>query len=222
LPTPQRRGEPVRGDEVYDLRDLQARGHRARDRWIGVLTTAEHARLTGPGGEDWRPDAVGFAGDDADYGLWSAQVRDVPESWGKSERHSGYEALGEPKMFHRAGLLRLAQRGDVVAPDGPASVIVAHHGPAAEGGRLSLSRIDAGDGSVLWTAATPLARLRHLLGGEHDLVLVGEGPRPSRPAADGGVAAGDTWLAFVDLRSGGLQTFDLGRASLGPEPPPLE
>ena len=222
LPSSGRSGEPVRGDAVYDLRDLQARGQRVQHRWIGVLTTAEHSKLTGPGGEDWRPDSVGFAGDDADYGLWSARVRDVPESWGKRELYSGYEALGAAKPFHRAGLLRLAQRGETVAPEEPASVIVLHHEPEAVGGRLMLSRIEASEGNVLWTAATPLARLRHLLGGEHDLVLAGEGPRPARSTADGGVPAGDTWLAFVDLRGGELQTFDLARASLDAEPPPLE
>ncbi|TNJ33525.1 hypothetical protein [Arenimonas terrae] len=222
LPVSSRRGEPVRGDEVYDVRDLQARGLRMGDRWIGVLTGADHAKLTGPDGGRWRPDALGFVGDDHDYTLWSARVRDIASDFGRQERYSDLRPLGEPVPRHRAGLLMLAQRGATVAPADPDSVVVLQRAPDAQGGRISLSRIESGDGRVLWSADNlPIARLRHLLAGAGDLVLVGDAVRPpARP--DGTSPAPSPWLVFIDLASGGSQSFDLGAASLAAGPAPLE
>jgi hypothetical protein len=221
-PAASRRGEPVRGDQIHDVRDLQARGRRVGERWIGVLTDADHAKLTAPGGGNWRPDALGFVGDDHDYRLWSAQVRDVAGDFGKQEHYSGFQPLGEPVPRHRAGLLMLAPRGEPVAPADPDSVVLLQRGPDAQGARISLSRIDAGEGRVLWSAADlPIARLRHLLAGPGDLVLVGDAPRP--PAApDGTRPASSPWLVFVDLASGESKGFDLGAASLAAGPAPLE
>ena len=220
LPGSSRRGEPVRGDEIHDVRDLQARGFRIGGRWIGVLTEADHAKLTTPGGGHWRPDALGFAGDDHDYALWSARVRDVSGDFGKEERYGDFQPLGEPVPRHRAGLLMLAQRGAVVAPADPDSVVVLQRAPDAQGARISLSSVEAGDGRVLWSAADlPIARLRHLLAGANDLVLVGDAPALSAQP-DGTRPA--PWLVFVDLGSGESQAFDLGAASLAAEPVPLE
>jgi hypothetical protein len=217
-----RSGEPVRGDEVHDVRDMQARGRRSGDRWVGVLTEADHARLSGSGGDRWRPDTLGFVGDDRDYTLWSAQVRDVPGDFGKEERYSDFRLLGEPVPRHRAGLLMLARRGALVAPADPDSVVVLQRGTDAQGARISLSRIGTDEGTVLWTAADlPIARLRHLLAGEGDLVLVGDAPRPPA-ASDGTGRTPAPWLVFLDLASGKAQPFDLGGASLAAEPVPLE
>ena len=221
LPAASRRGEPARGDEVYDVRELQARGRRTGERWIGVLTEAEHAKLSGSSG-NWRPDALGFVGDDRDYTLWSARVRDVPGDFGKQERYSDFRPLGEAVPRHRAGLLMLAPRGALVAPSDPDSVVVLQRGPDAQGARISLSRIGTDEGAVLWSAADlPIARLRHLLAGSGDLVLVGDAPQPPA-ASDGTGRTPASWLVFLDLVSGKAQPFDLGGASLAAEPAPLE
>lgn len=222
LPVSSRSGDPVRGDEVYDVRDLQARGLRSADRWIGVLTAQDHARLTGPESGDARPDARGFVGDDQDYGLWTARVREVPGVFGKEERYSGFQPLGPSAPLHRAGLLKLAQRGEPMTLADPDSVVVLDRAADAEGGRISLTRIDSGTGARLWAARDlPIARLRHLLPGADDLVLVGDAPRP--PAAPEGARPDPRqWLVFLDLDSGEHASFDLARASLAAEPLPLE
>lgn len=223
LPVSQRTGEPTRGDEVYDVRDLQARGLRAGDRWIGVLTAANHARLAGPGGDSRRPDGLGFAGDDDDYTLWQARVRDVRGTFGNEERYSDFRPLGEPAARHRAGLLRLSQRGDTVAPADPDSVVVLHRGPDADGARISLTRIETAAGAVLWSATDlPIARLRHVLPGADDLVLVGDAPRPPPAGADAERPEAGQWVVFLHLADGARETFSLADASLAAGPAPLE
>ncbi len=221
LPATSRAGEPVRGGEVHDVRDLQARGQRLGDRWIGVLTAENHAKLTGPGGGTWRPDALGFVGDDHDYTVWSATVRDVTGSFGMEERYADFQPLGEPAPRHRAGLLMAAQRDALVTPADPDSVVILHRAPDAEGARLSLTRVRNDDGDVLWSASNlPIARLRHLLPGAGEVVLVGDAPRQAAP--DGSWPEPDQWLVFLDLASGKQESFSLVQASLAAEPLPLE
>lgn len=104
----------------------------------------------------------------------------------------------------------------------PDSVLVLHRGPDAAGARVSITRVDAAEGAVLWSAAElPIARLRHLLPGAADLVLIGDAPRP---ATAPGVAAPEPaqWLVFLDLDRGGAKTFNLAEASLADGPAPLE
>lgn len=208
-------GPELRGDEVYDLRDLQARGLRTGDRWTGLLTAREQAKLAGPDGAAWRPDALGPVGEAGEYSLWTAQVRDRAEAWGRVEEYSGFRRLDGAPVFLAAGLLRPAQRADPAQVDG--DVLVVHRQDATPQARLVMSRVAVADGRVAWSAVLPFATLRHLLPGAPQLALVGTEARD--PAAPG--ERPPEWLAFIDLRDGSQQRFDLGQASLGNTPPPL-
>jgi hypothetical protein len=220
----------VRGTSVHEAREVQGRGRWGDGTWVGLLGEAERERMTRAGRDaPWGPGIADALGDDLDYTLWTAQVRDVsaapadwpagfPDNWGRRPAYSQLQRLADAPAFHRAGVLRTGDRGEPVPVPGSDDLLVLH-APVADGpARLVIARVDSGTGGVQWEAALPAGRIAHLLPGGDVLAIVGDRP-VTKTGSD--YEPPTQWLFVLDLRDGRSDEVDLADVRLDGLPEPL-
>lgn len=148
----------------FDSARLLVRGHESGDRWVGLLTDAEVAKLTGADGhaQGWHPEALGAVGVDAAYRLWTARVHAGDGPGGRApKRWSDYRPLPYDATFRAGGLLTTST-GAVVGADAASVVVLSRD----DDGGLVLDRVGLDAGAPAWR--TPLAQT--------ELAQVSDGP----------------------------------------------
>lgn len=161
----------------FDTGRLLARGTKAGDGWIGVLTEAEVAKLTSAEGraQGWHQDAFGPPGDPAGvYGVWTARLRSGD---GRIDVDT-LRRLAPDATFPRAGVL--------VDPDGHR--LGANHGAVyvlarADDGALAITIFDAATGAGGWHSSLPQRELALAVDGDDALLVYGHAAPSGTEAA---------------------------------------
>ncbi len=215
---------------------FMARGMDLGTNWLGLLSTAEAAKLNVPS------DAPGakkgaLAQHMADlntvnnlqplhyeqrYRLWRARIEQVsaappdwpkqlPDNWGTRPRYSDYATLPEAPEFLGAGLLDRGSGRDPVWLLDPDSVLVLHRDKLGDDARLQLTRVAGPAGRVVWHVALPLSLVQSVGVIDHHAVLFGREYRAADPrVAHDPYHDADEKLLTLDLRDGSLHAFNIG------------
>ncbi len=210
---------------------FKLRGIDLGRRWLGLLSEADHRRLSPP---DAAVEPSGALAqhqasmreprylpslDARRYRLWQASIRqvsaappdwpkDFPDNWGHRNVYGDWQPLPAPPEFLDAGLLFTGRGENPLWAQDPDSVFVLDRERVGNEQPLYLSRIAGPDGRVVWRTELPISVLQSVLPHGGQVVLFGR-----RYPPDAATEVGDPyhrsieWLVSVDLASGESRSF---------------
>lgn len=220
---------------------FQVRGLPLGNRWVGVLTDDEAAKLRAepvvPGAKPGEPPGVmadflarqHVPGDltvyPVPYRLWSARVAqvsnaptgwpaDFPDRWGTRDKFSDYQPLPDAPAFLQAGLLSGGRSTRAFFLLEPGSVLVLHYDKVGDGGRLRVARATGPAGRLAWDADLALAHLSAAMFGDSTLAFVGTVPDPAYEPYSEVSRDKHEVLVFVNEATGIVARYDLTAESV--------